>query len=662
MASSQRFRAVRVKDKSPAAVQITAEQILREAWERQEAEPKPPRQKITDAEELAEYRMRKRKEYEDAIRRNRYGIGGWLKYAAWEEQQGDLERARSIFERAIEVDYRNVQIWLKYAETEMRNRNVNHARNVWDRAVTLLPRVNQFWYKYIFMEDMLSNYAGARRLYERWMEWKPDKHAWYAYIKFETRNNEIDRVRDIFRRFVMCHETVDAWLKWAKWEEGRGEVDSSRKVYEMSLEYLGEDSHHPKLFISFAKFEERYKEFDRARTIYKYALDHIPKNIAGKLFQKFIQFEKQFGNREGIEDVIFGKRRFQYEEEVKHNPMNYDAWFDYIRLEESTGDKNKIREVYERAIANKPPAEEKRFWRRYIYLWINYALYEELDAKDIERTRQVYKEALRLVPHAKFSFAKLWIMFANFELRQKDLTAVRATYGNAIGLAPSEKIFRAYILLETLLCNFDRCRTLYSKYLEWNPENCNAWVDFAKFEDNLGEIERARALFDLAIQQQLLDMPELVWKKFIDFEMENEENDKVRHLYEELLKRTKHVKVWISFAQFEVAIGNLARARDIYKEAFSKLKTPETKEERVLLWESWRNFEDENGDESSKTVVANNVPERIIKRRRIQTADGGEGPWEEYYDYIFPDERESLPHLGILKKAKEWKKKLQSVQ
>lgn len=37
--------------------------------------------------------------------------------------------------------------------------------------------------------------------------------------------------------------------------------------------------------------------------------------------------------------------RFQYEEEVKCNPLNYDNWFDYVKLEESTGDVDRIREV-----------------------------------------------------------------------------------------------------------------------------------------------------------------------------------------------------------------------------------------------------------------------------------------------------------------------------
>ena len=39
-----------------------------------------------------------------------------------------------------------------------------------------------------------------------------------------------------------------------------------------------------------------------------------------------------------------------------------------------------VREVYERAIANVPPAPEKRYWQRYIYLWVKYALWEELEA------------------------------------------------------------------------------------------------------------------------------------------------------------------------------------------------------------------------------------------------------------------------------------------
>lgn len=64
-------------------------------------------------------------------------------------------------------------------------------------------------------------------------------------------------------------------------------------------------------------------------------------------------------------------------------------------------------QVYERAIAHIPPAPEKRYWQRYIYLWINYALFEELEAQDMDRTREVYRACLKLLPHKAFTFAKV---------------------------------------------------------------------------------------------------------------------------------------------------------------------------------------------------------------------------------------------------------------
>lgn len=91
-----------------------------------------------------------------------------------------------------------------------------------------------------------------------------------------------------------------------------------------------------------------------------------------------------------------GKRRIQYEEELSHDGRNYDAWFDYARLEEgayhdikeegATPDEldaavGRVREVYERAVAQVPPGGEKRHWRRYIFLWLDYALFEEIETK-----------------------------------------------------------------------------------------------------------------------------------------------------------------------------------------------------------------------------------------------------------------------------------------
>lgn len=74
------------------------------------------------------------------------------------------------------------------------------------------------------------------------------------------------------------------------------------------------------------------------------------------------------------------------------------------------------------------------------------------------------------------------------------------------------QIFKKYIEIELQLGNIDRCRKLYEKYLEWAPENCYAWSKYAELEKSLCETERARGIFELAIAQPALDMPELLWK------------------------------------------------------------------------------------------------------------------------------------------------------
>ncbi|NWX34993.1 CRNL1 protein, partial [Notiomystis cincta] len=669
-AGKQRIpKVAKVKNKAPAEVQITAEQLLREAKERElELLPPPPQQKITDVEELNDYKLRKRKTFEDNIRKNRTVISNWIKYAQWEESLKEIQRARSIYERALDVDYRNVTLWLKYAEMEMKNRQVNHARNIWDRAITTLPRVNQFWYKYTYMEEMLGNVAGSRQVFERWMEWQPEEQAWHSYINFELRYKEVDRARSIYERYilftalVLVHPDVKNWIKYARFEEKHSYFAHARKVYERAVEFFGEEHMDEHLYVAFAKFEENQKEFERVRVIYKYALDRIPKQDAQNLFKNYTIFEKKFGDRRGIEDIIVSKRRFQYEEEVKANPHNYDAWFDYLRLVESDTDAETVREVYERAIANVPPIQEKRHWKRYIYLWINYALYEELEAKASKRTRQVYQACLELLPHKKFTFAKMWLLYAQFEIRQKNLPLARRALGTSIGKCPKNKLFKGYIELELQLREFDRCRKLYEKFLEFSPENCTSWIKFAELETILGDIDRARAIYELAIGQPRLDMPEVLWKSYIDFEIEQEEYEKTRNLYRRLLQRTQHVKVWISFAQFELSAGReerLPRCRQIYEEANKAMRNCEEKEERVMLLESWRRFEDEFGTNATKERIDKLMPEKIKKRRKLQAEDGSDAGWEEYYDYIFPEDTANQPNLKLLAMAKLWKKQQQ---
>lgn len=181
-------------------------------------------------------------------------------------------------------------------------------------------------------------------------------------------------------------------------------------------------------------------------------------------------------------------------------------------------------------------------------------------------------------------------------LRQGNLDKARKTFGLALGRAPRPSIFAAYTNLELQLVEIDRCRKIQEKFLETFPNSAKAWTSYAQFEAALDETERARAIYQLAVQQENMEMPELVWKAFIEFEISQGENLRVKQLYEELLQSSDHVKVWISYGSWLYGVNKKERdaARAVFKRGYKSLKDQTLNEERVMLLEAWLKVDKRN--------------------------------------------------------------------
>lgn len=643
-----------IKNRAAAPVQITAEQIVREAAERVEPEVQRTKEVISDVHELEEYRLRKRKEFEDAIRTGRGRIGNFLKYAQFEATQGDYRRARSVFERALAIDARSPQLYAKYAEMEMSAGFVQHARNVLDRAVTLLPRNDALWLKFVHLEELLGNVAGARTVYQRWLEWTPGREAFQAFLRFELRYDELDRARAVCEDLVVCLPDAESWLVYARTEDQLGDVERCRAVYERALAALGDGGLTEKFFLALGEFEERQKEDERAKVIYEYAMNTLKPTDAVRVQKRFVAFMKQRGSRASIEHVLLDKRAVQYETALAATPDAYDLWLDYARMFEETGDSSRVREVYERAIGTLPPLQTKEAWSRYIFLYYFYAAFEELVARDAGRARQVLATALKVVPHAAFSFPELWIAAAELELRQHNLPAARKVFGHALGAAPDEAVFLRYFEIEYELLNFDRCRTILSKLVEHAPASCAAWLRYAAFETGLAELERARALYEIAVDMPSLDQPELLWKAYIDFEIAEAEPERAYALFERLLERTSHAKVFSAYARYAASAGDVARARQVFGRADEALKQAEAKDDRAALLSAWEAVEAEHGDDESRAAIAKRMPQKIKRRRKVLDGAGNEVGWEEYVDFMFPDTAARQSNLKLLEAARLW--------
>jgi crooked neck len=56
-------------------------------------------------------------------------------------------------------------------------------------------------------------------------------------------------------------------------------------------------------------------------------------------------------------------------------------------------------------------------------------------------------------------------------------------------------------------------------------------------------------------------------------------------------------------------------------------------------------FEKTHGDETLIADVERLMPRRVKRRRQITAADGTDSGWEEYFDYVFPqDQGQYLNH------------------
>ena len=153
-------------------------------------------------------------------------------------------------------------------------------------------------------------------------------------------------------------------------------------------------------------------------------------------------------------------------------------------------------------------------------------------------------------------------------------------------------------------------------------------------------------------------------------EIDEGEYDNARKLYERLLTKTSHVKVWISYAQFEVNItaGDTvgdedkpipdeakAKARTIFERANKLYKEQGIKEDRVALLQAWKSFEETHGTDEDRRRLEKMMPQQVKKRRRLDAES-----FEEFVDWVFPADDEGAGKLaGLLAKAKAWKEQKQ---
>ena len=75
------------------------------------------------------------------------------------------------------------------------------------------------------------------------------------------------------------------------------------------------------------------------------------------MYNNYIKFEKKHGDQKGIENLIKTQKVREYENRIKKDNLDYDAYFDYAKLLLDDEDLAEVRDIYERGIAALPPGK-----------------------------------------------------------------------------------------------------------------------------------------------------------------------------------------------------------------------------------------------------------------------------------------------------------------
>ncbi|KAF7456465.1 putative crooked neck family 1 protein isoform 2 [Cryptosporidium felis] len=693
-----------VKNKSSAPIQITVEQILKESY-LGSADISGNLSKLyesfnfKDIDELEDYRIRKRKEFEDSIRRKRWKMGIYISYAKWESLQNNFDNSRSILERALIINYENCRIWREYIKLEIINGNINNARNLFERVTKLLPRIDEFWTKYTQMEFVLKNYLNVRHIYKNWINTKPSSKVYIQFSKFEEECGEIENARTIMQDLISTYPSETNYFAYIKFEQSHNKFLSARQIIDFVLHSNNKVEITDKFFSFLADIFIEMKKYGEAIKVcnegIKYLEEtHYIESLKEKLFQLY-----KIGIHERPDDnlewIIYKSQ--QYQSKLSSSPIDFDLLFDYSLFISQYFELNSAMEIYEALLINAPINNILNL-EKYLYSNLLFAhIFETRTKNNFSNIHKIINHFIMIIKTSKLLntdgselvvsseefdlshidhriiLSNIFKYFSDYLVRSGDIFSARRILGIGLGRAPCKNLFDQYIDLEFKLGNFDRCRVLFIKYIEFDPISSKTWVQFIQFEFKLKEVSRAISIAEAAISMPELDYPEIVWQFYIEIMINMNNLTHANNIYRRLLEKTQHVQAVMNYSSFIVSkLNDIALNRKFILEMLSIYKEKGMDYQRSLIIKYWLSLEESfiinDKDNESKLwvkIISKLIPKVVTNTDlKKKTYNFDEDNYDmEYLLSLETDHKlentnglfDSVP-TSLIDAAKQWKK------
>ncbi|CAO3666369.1 unnamed protein product [Rhizopus microsporus] len=466
-------------------------------------------------------------------------------------RMGQLERARDIFEEGITTvltvrDF--TAIFDAYAEfeeemitTKMEMIKEREAEGERDEEEDVDLDIRLMRYEHLMdRRPFLVNDVLLRQNPNNVIEWQQRVLLW---------GDNKDKVVETYTQAIQtihpkkAHGKLqDLWAKFARFYEDNGDIESARAIFEKAVKVNYKTVNDlADIWCEYAEMETRQGDFDRAIDIMARATQ-TPKLL--NMNSKHVNFHD--------ESLPVHHRLFK----------SLRLWNFYIDLEESVGTVESTKAVYDKVldlrIANPQTIvnyatflEENQYFEESFKVYergidlFGYPIAFELwniylerflkryGGTKLERARDLFEQALDQCPP---KYAKpIYLMYGRLEEEHGLARHAMRIYDRATKAVADEdrrEMYEYYIAKATECFGITASREIYESAIESLPDKDVRVMAlrYAKLEEKLGEIERARAIYGFAAQ--LFDPRKQAdfWKTWHDFEVHHGNEDTFKEM------------------------------------------------------------------------------------------------------------------------------------
>ncbi|KAM8973129.1 pre-mRNA-splicing factor SYF1 [Pelodytes ibericus] len=525
------------------------------------------------------------------------------------DRQIAIEEDDLQYEEEILRNPYSVKCWMRYIECKVSG--PTHALNlVYERALKELPGSYKLWYGYL----------KQRR--------KQVKRKCLTDPAFEEVNNCHERA------LVFMHKMPRIWLDYCHFLVDQCKLTRTRRTFDRALRALPITQHH-RIWPLYLRFVRAYPLPETAVRVYRRYLKLFPENA-----EEYIEYLRSVGR---LDEAASRLAAIVNQDDFvsKEGKSNYQLWQELCTL--LSQHPGSIHSLDSAAIIR---GGLTRFTDQRGKLWCCLAEYHTRSGH-FEKARDVYEEAIQTVTTVR-DFTQVFDSYAQFE---ESVIAAKMETVSEMGREEEDDLdlelrlarFEALIERRPLLLNGVLLRQNPHNVHEWHkrvqlyqgkpreiintyteavqtvvPAKATGkphslWVSFAKFYEDNGQIDDARAILHRATQVKYTHVDDLasVWCQFGEMELRHENYDEALKILrratavparkaeyfdasEPVQNRLyKSLRVWSMLADLEESLGTFKSTKAVYDRIIDlRIATPQIIINYALFLEEHNYFEE----------------------------------------------------------------------